>query len=39
MGTLREYQYTFIIILREFFLEWRVSDKSCSEIQNTFYVQ
>jgi len=23
MGALREYHYTFIIILREFFLEWQ----------------
>jgi len=40
MGTLHEYQYTVLIISRYVLLRLRnVSDKSCTETQNTFCVQ
>ena len=38
--TLREDQHTFLIIPRSILLRMKdVSDKSCRENQNTFYVQ
>jgi len=40
MGTLHEDQYTFLIISHPLLLRVRnVSDRSCRENQNTFYVQ
>ena len=39
-GTLHEDRYTFFIISRSFLLRMKnVSDKSCRENQNTFYLQ
>ena len=39
-GTLHEYQYAFIIVSHSVLLGMRnFTDKSCTEIPNTFYVQ
>jgi hypothetical protein len=38
-GTLREDQYTFLIITRSVLRKRNVSDKSCGENQNSFYIQ
>jgi hypothetical protein len=40
MGTLRDDQYTFLIISRSVIIRMgNVSEKSCRENQNTFYFQ
>ena len=40
MGTLREEQYTFLIISRSVLLRMRnISEKRCRENQNMFFVQ
>jgi len=39
-GTLREDQYTFLVIYRSFHLIMKnISDESCRETRNTFYGQ
>jgi len=38
MGTLREDQYTFVIIYRSVLKIGNISDKSCGENQNTHFV-
>jgi len=38
MGTLREYQYTFIVVLLEFFLEWQMFQTKVVEKFKTHFM-